>query len=433
LNEANFEHRLAMVKSEHNIGATHGVHILFLSDNFPPETNAPASRLYEHATKWVKAGHSVTVITCAPNFPTGKVFSGYRNQLRSVEQIDGIRVVRVKTYITANEGALRRTLDYLSFMVVGFLAGLFERHVDVVVATSPQFFCALGGCLLAMAKRKPFLFEVRDMWPDSIVAVGAMKEGPAIRALRRLETFLYRRATAIVVVTSSFKQEMISRGIDGAKIHIVYNGADLSWCRPRPRDIELRAEYALSEKFTIGYFGTLGLAHALHKVLEAAALLRHRTDIVFLFVGAGAERESLQVHAQELGLDNVRFAKPRPKSEMSRLWSICDLTLIPLRDHAVFATVIPSKLFEAMAHEVPVLMALPCGEATSIVKDTGCGLTISPEKPDEMARAVEQLADNRAQLAGMRRSAGRATPRFSREVQALIMLDVLENARKHAR
>jgi colanic acid biosynthesis glycosyl transferase WcaI len=422
-----------MVESEHNIGATYGVHILFLSDNFPPETNAPASRLYEHATKWVKAGHNVTVVTCAPNFPTGKVFTGYRNRWRSVEQVDGIRVLRVKTYITANEGAFRRTLDYLSFMVAGFLAGLFERHVDVVVATSPQFFCALGGCLLAIAKRKAFVFEVRDMWPDSIVAVGVMKEGPVIRALRKLEMFLYRRSKAIVVVTSSFKQEMISRGVDGTKIHIVYNGADLSWCHPRPRDAGLRAEYGLGERFTIGYFGTLGLAHALHKVLEAAALLRHRSDIVFLFVGAGAEQGSLQVHAQKLGLDNVRFARPRPKSEMSRLWSICDLTLIPLRDHAVFATVIPSKLFEAMAHEVPVLMALPCGEATSIVKDTGCGLTISPEKPEEMAKAVEQLADNPARLTEMRQSGARATPRFSREVQAHIMLDVLENARQHAR
>jgi glycosyltransferase involved in cell wall biosynthesis len=171
----------------------------------------------------------------------------------------------------------------------------------------------------------------------------------------------------------------------------------------------------------------------LHKVLEAAAFLRHRTDIVFLFVGAGAEQGSLQIHAQELGLNNVRFAKPRPKSEMSRLWSICDLTLIPLRDHAVFTAVIPSKLFEAMAHEVPVLMALPCGEATSIVNDTGCGLTISPEKPEEMAKAVEQLADNPARLTEMRQSGARATPRFSREVQAKIMLDVLENVRKHAR
>jgi colanic acid biosynthesis glycosyl transferase WcaI len=409
------------------------VHILFLSDNFPPETNAPASRLHEHATRWVKAGHDVTVVTCAPNFPTGKVFAGYRNRWRSVERIDGIRVVRVKTYITANEGSFMRTLDYLSFMVVGFLVGLFERRVDVVVATSPQFFCGMAGCLLAAAKRKPFVFEVRDMWPDSIIAVGVMKEGPVIRALRKLEMFLYRRAKAIVVVTSSFKQEMIARGIEGAKIHLVYNGADLGWCHPRPRDAGLRTEYALAEKFTIGYFGTLGLAHALHKVLEAAALLRHRTDVVFLFVGAGAERENLQVHAQALGLNNVRFAKPRPKSEMSRLWSICDLSLIPLRDHAVFATVIPSKLFEAMAHEVPVLMALPCGEATSIVKDTGCGLTISPEKPEEMAKAVEQLADNPARLTEMRQSGARATPRFSREVQAKIMLDVLESARKHAR
>ena len=417
-----------MVVSD-NIEATDGVHILFLSDNFPPETNAPASRLHEHATRWVKAGHDVTVITCAPNFPTGKVFAGYRNRWRSVEQVDGIRVIRVKTYITANEGFLLRTLDYMSFMVAGFWAGLFERRADLIVATSPQFFCALGGYLLSLLRRKPFVLEIRDMWPDSIVAVGVMKEGTIVGTLRQLEMFLYRRAKAIVVVTSGFKQEMIRRGVDGAKIQVVYNGADLRWCNPRPRDAGFASEYGIEDKFTVGYFGTLGLAHALQNVLKAAELLRHRADIVFLFVGAGAESESLQATAGELGLMNVRFAPPRPKSEMSRLWSICDLALIPLADHAVYKTVIPSKLFEAMAHEVPLLMALPQGEATSIVETTGCGLAIRPENPEDMARAVELLADDPVKLKELRHAARCATPRFSRELQAQAMLDVLNNAR----
>ena len=200
--------------------------ILFLSDNFPPEGNAPATRLYEHAIRWVRSGSEVTVVTCAPNFPEGKLFPGYRNAWRQVETVDGIRVVRVKTYITANEGFLKRTLDYLSFMLMGFAMALFERRPDVVVATSPQFFCAIAGWAVAAARRRPFVFELRDLWPASIVAVGAMRRSVVIRALERIEMFLYRRATAIVAVTESFRRELIARGVDGKKIHVVVNGVD---------------------------------------------------------------------------------------------------------------------------------------------------------------------------------------------------------------
>jgi glycosyltransferase involved in cell wall biosynthesis len=401
------------------------VRVTFLSDNFPPETNAPASRLYEHATRWVRAGHSVTVITCAPNFPTGRVFAGYRNAWRTVQMMDGIRVVRVKTFITANEGFLLRTLDYISFMISSFIAGLFEKRPDVVVATSPQFFCAVGGCLLALVKRRPFVLEVRDMWPDSIVAVGVMRESVVIRMLRKLEMFLYRQARAIVVVTSSFKKQLARRGIDPSKIHVVYNGADLDWCHAIPRDEALAQEYNIAGKFTVGYFGTLGLAHGLHKVLDAAALLRHRIDIVFLFVGAGAQARELKRRAAEMGLDNVRFGDTRPKSDMSRLWSLCDVALIVLANREVYESVIPSKLFEATAHEVPVLMALPRGEATGIVEAAGIGTVVAPEQPQALAHEVERLAKGQA-LAAMRVATRLATPGFSREVQAERMLKILE-------
>ena len=217
--------------------------ILFLSDNFPPETNAPATRTYEHAVRWVRAGHDVTVITCAPNFPEGKLFPGYKNRWQQVETIDGIRVVRVKTYITANEGFLRRTLDYLSFMATGFFAGLFERRPDVIVATSPQFFCAVGGWLLSVFRWRPFVFELRDLWPASIVAVGAMQRSFAIRALEKIELFLYRRAAVIVTVTEAFRDDLTMRGIDPKKIQVVRNGVDLDQYQPRPRDAELAREF----------------------------------------------------------------------------------------------------------------------------------------------------------------------------------------------
>lgn len=400
--------------------------ILFLSDNFSPEGNAPATRLHEHALRWVRAGHDVTVVTCAPNFPEGKLFPGYRNHWHQVEVVDGIRVVRVKTYITANEGTVRRTLDYLSFMVSGMVAGLFERRPDVVVATSPQFFCAVAGWALAALRRVPFVFELRDLWPASIAAVGALRPGRVMRALERLELFLYRRAAAVITVTHAFRKDLIARGVHPAKVHVVINGVDLERYRPTAKDAPLAARLALAEKFVVGYLGTHGMAHALEHVLQAAQLLRERSDIAFLFAGGGAERDALVRKAAAMALDNVQMLPRQPKAAMPGLWSLCDLALVPLRDTPVFATVLPSKIFEAMGMGVPVLMSLPDGEATDLVKAVECGVTVPPEDPRALADAIMELADDPARVAGLRLSSARAAQRFSRQVQADRMLERLQ-------
>ena len=399
--------------------------ILFLSDNFPPEGNAPATRLYEHATRWVRNGHEVTVITCAPNFPEGKLFEGYRNRWRQVEEIDGIRVVRVKSYITANEGFLKRTLDYMSFMLMGFVMGLFERRPDVVVATSPQFFCAIGGWALSVAKWRPFVFELRDLWPASITAVGAMRKNLVIRVLEKIELFLYRRAKGIVSVTESFREDLVSRGIPREKIHVVINGVDLDRYEPKPRDADLEREFGLGGKFVAGYMGTHGMAHALPKVLEAAERLLHRDDIVFFFAGSGAERAKVEQIVRERNLRNVRLIPRQPKERMPALWSACDLSIVPLRDTPVFSTVIPSKIFEAMGMGVPILMSLPEGEATAIVRSTGSGVCVPPEDPGAMAAAIVALAEDPQRLAAYRKTAHAAAPLYSRDKQATRMVEIL--------
>lgn len=400
--------------------------ILFLSDNCTPESNAPATRLHEHAVRWVRAGHEVTVITCAPNFPEGKLYAGYRNRWRQVETIDGIRVVRVKSYITANEGFLRRTLDYMSFMVTGFAMGLFERRPDVVVATSPQFFCAIGGWALSVAKWRPFVFELRDLWPASIVAVGAMDKSPAIRMLERIELFLYRRAAAIVSVTESFREDLVARGIPREKIHVVINGVDLGRYEPRPRDAALAQEFGLEGKFVAGYVGTHGMAHALPKVLEAAERLKHRDDIAFFFAGAGAHRGVVEQLVAERGLSNVRLIPRQPKERMPALWSVCDVAIVPLRDNPVFATVIPSKIFESMGMGVPILMSLPEGEATRIIRETGSGVCVPPEDPEAMAAAIVELAENPGKVAQLRATARSVAPQFSRDQLAERMAEILD-------
>lgn len=398
------------------------MHILFLSDNFPPETNAPANRLYDHAVRWVEAGHEVTVVTCAPNFPDGKVFSGYRNRWYKVEELDGIRVVRMKTYITSNEGFLKRTLDYVSFMLSGFVGGLFQKRPDVVVASSPQFFAAVGGWALAAVRRKPFIFELRDLWPASIVAVGAMQESRTIRLLEKLELFLYRRAKRVVAVTHAFKQDLISRGINADKIEVVLNGVDLERYQPIIPDKDLLRDHGLDDKFVVGYLGTHGLAHALARVLEAAELLRDHEKIVFLFVGAGAAKAELEAQARDQGLTNVRFVPRQPKEAMPSYWSLCDLALIPLRNTPVFESVIPSKMFECMAMGIPVLMSLPEGEATGILNETDAGVCVPPEDPQAMADVIQALHGDPQRRVALRQRGLEAARAYSRDQQAEKML-----------
>ena len=355
--------------------------ILFLTDNFPPEVNAPASRTYEHAKRWVKLGAEVTVITCAPNFPQGVVHNGYRNAWRTVENIDGIRVVRVKTYITGNEGFGRRILDYLSFMASSFLFGLFEKRPDVIVGTSPQFFAAVSAWMLSVAKWRPFVFELRDLWPASIVTVGAMKKGIAIRALEQLELFLYRRAAKIVSVTESFKEDLAGRGIDPNKIAVVRNGVDLDKFQPKPKSEEMAAQLGVSGKFVVAYLGTHGMAHALGNVLDTAELMKDETGVSFLFVGDGAEKDNLVNDAASRSLSNVAFHGMVPKNRMPDVWSVCDVALVHLKDDPVFATVIPSKIFEAFGMGKPILIVQPNGEASNIVRDAGAGEWVQPGDP----------------------------------------------------
>lgn len=372
--------------------------ILFLSDNFPPETNAPATRTFEHARRWVSAGAAVTVVTTAPNFPTGRLFPGYRNRLFQRERLDGIEVVRVWTYIAPNEGVVRRTLDYLSFMLAGILAGLVLPRPDVIVGTSPQFFTACGAYLLSRLVRRPWVFELRDLWPDSIVAVGAMRESAAIRALRRLEYVLYRRADRIVSVTQAFRDVLTKNGIPPEKIAVVPNGVDLGTLRPGPKPADLVARHGLEGQFVAAYVGTVGMAHGLETLLGAAESLRDRCDIAFVVVGEGAERRTLEDQAARRGLHNVRFIGSVPKAEVVRYWWLADVALVLLRDREVFRHVLPSKMFEAMACGRPVVLGVR-GEAAALLARAQAGVVIPPEDARALAAAVARLADSPAERA----------------------------------
>ena len=397
------------------------MHILFLTDNFPPEVNAPASRTHEHCREWVAAGHRVTVVTCAPNFPSGRVFAGYANRIWQQQRIDGIRVIRVWTYIARNEGFLRRVLDYLSFMVSGFVAALFVRKVDVVVGTSPQLFTACGAWLTGALKRRPYVFELRDLWPESIKAVGAMKESLAIRWL---ELFLYRRATLIVSVTHSFRRNLTDRGIDSGKIEVITNGVDLSRFQPRAKDAALLRELGLAGKFVAGYVGTHGMAHGLETLLEAARLLDQESDgdrFRVLFLGDGASKAELMARAEALRLRNVLFVDSVPKDQVARYWSVLDASIIHLKNSDLFRTVIPSKLFECMGMGVPVLHGVQ-GESAEIVRREGIGIVFEPGDAASLVAAIRKLDGDAPFREECRTHCLQAAPRYDRRTLAAAML-----------
>lgn len=404
------------------------MHILFFTDNFPPEVNAPASRTHEHCRLWVGEGHQVTVVTCAPNFPHGRVFPGYRNRLWQEERIDGIRVIRVWTYMTANEGFARRVLDYLSFMVASSIAAVFVRRVDLVIGTSPQFFTAVAARAVATLKRRPFVFELRDLWPESIRAVGAMKASRVLDWLERLELSLYRSAAAVVCVTHSFRDDLARRGIDPAKVSVVTNGVDIARFTPRPKDAALARELGLEGRLVAGYVGTHGMAHGLETLLDAAALLRASPGGErwrLLLLGDGARKAALVELARERGLDTVVFVDSVPKEEVARYWSLLDVSVIHLRPDPLFTTVIPSKLFECMGMGIPVLHGV-AGESAGIVEREGVGIVFEPGNAAPLVAGLERFANDAAFADACRARCLAGAARYDRAALARRMLDILE-------
>ena len=367
------------------------MHILFISNYFPPEVNAPATRLYEHAKHWIGEDHRLDVLTSVPNFPEGKVYEGYTNKL-TLEEKDGIKVTRVPMYVTANQGTIKRTLSFISFMLSACWYSRVVKQPTVVVATSPQFFAAIAGYIIAKIKRSPFVLEIRDLWPESIVAVGASQRNLIIRLFEQIELFLYRKADHIVVVTYSFKQFIIKKGIAPDKITILKNGADLdAWKRPLDREKleSMRSQLGLEGKFVASYIGTIGMAHRADILLDAARLCRD-PDIVFLIVGSGAEREKIEKRQEELKLANFRMIEKVSKEEVKYILALTDASVVHLKALPLFKTVIPSKIFEAMATRTPIIHGVE-GESKEIIEEANAGIPIEPENAMQLMEAAVRL------------------------------------------
>ena len=398
--------------------------LIFFSHYFPPEVNAPANRTHEHCREWVKAGHEVHVVTCIPSHPHGTPFPGYRRRWYQREEVDGIHVHRVWTYLAANKGVLLRTLNYLSYIPSAAWRAWRLGRFDVAVSTSPQFFCAVAAWLYSRLRPLPWVFELRDLWPESIPAVGAMRKSMALRLLERLELRMYRDAARIVAVTQAFIDTLAARGVPRAKMFFIPNGIDPAFWQSDARPA-VRASLSVAEDVVlVCYVGTIGMAHGLGTVLDAAAMMKDAA-VRFLIVGDGAELARLKDVASARHLTNVEFLGLVSRDRVPPILAAADIVLVTLKPAAVFKTVLPSKMFEAMVARRPIVLGVD-GEARLVLERASAGIAFPPGDATALAGAIARLADDPSARAAMGEAGGTYVEReFSRAVWAGRYIEVL--------
>jgi len=404
------------------------MHILFLTDNYPPEVNAPASRTFEHALEWQKLGWKVIILTTAPNFPKGKVFAGYKNKIWQTEVNQGIKIIRVWSFITSNSGFFLRTIDYISFMITSILASVFVKKIDVVIGTSPQFFTVCSAFIVSKLKRSIFVFELRDLWPESIKSLNLIKNAYIFKVLENIEIFLYKKATLIISVTNSFKKHLINRGIDGSKIHVITNGVNLKKFNKKPKNKKLLKKLNLENCFICGYIGTHGLAHGLETLLKAAKFLKNNglDDIKFLFLGDGAEKDKLIEYSEKEMLTNVIFIDTVSRKDVSSYWSLLDVSIIHLKNIDTFKSVIPSKIFESMAVGIPLLHGV-LGESQDIVQKNKVGICFQSENEESLVNSILKIKNNKKLYTFFQKNCEKSALKFERSNLAKKMFNIINN------
>ncbi len=371
--------------------------ILYLSQYFPPEVGATQTRAYEMAQGLIRAGHSVTMLTEVPNHPEGVIRPEYRGRFWVREELDGIDVLRVWVWTSPVKTLRTRLAFYVTFMLNATLAGLLLARgpYDLLYATSPPLFAGGAALALSFLRRLPMVFEVRDLWPESAVALGELRSARSIRWATQLEERCYRRARRIVVVTEGIRRRLVERGIPEEKLVLIPNGANTELFRPQPEaGRTLRERLAVGDAFLVLYAGILGIAQGLETVLEAAHLLRDRSDIRFLLVGDGPCKADLVRKKEELGLTSVTMLDAQPREEMPAYFSAADVALVPLRKVDLFRSAVPSKMFDAWACGCPVLLGID-GEARAILERAQAGLYVEPEDPRALAQTIVELAARR--------------------------------------
>lgn len=401
--------------------------ILYLSQYFPPEMGAPSARVYELSRRWAAQGAQVTVLTGFPNHPTGIIPKEYRGYRYLKEEKDGIKVIRTYVLAAPNQGFFKRILCYMSFMFSSIIQGTHRvGKQDLIIATSPQFFVGIAGYIISRLKKTPFVFEVRDLWPESIVQLGLIKNKMLISLLEWIEMKLYKKSVHVVGVADSTVKILTDRGIDEGKISIIKNGVDLQLFHANGNQQEYKKQENLQDKFVVSYIGTHGLSHALDTVLQTAELMQEQKDVIFLLIGEGAEKINLMEQAKQMNLQNVLFYDQIGKNELPRFYEMSDLVLVTLKALPLFKKVIPSKIFEIMGMSRPILISVD-GEARRLVESAGAGLFAEPEKPQKLMETINILLNDPQQRGQMgKRGRKYVEEYFDRNKLADSYLDLLK-------
>ena len=370
------------------------LNILYMTHYFPPEVNAPAVRVSEMAERWQSKDCDVTILTGFPNHPTGIIPDEYTGMKRLVTKWKNINLIRTYLYAAPNKGFAKRILNYLSFMFSSIFLGTSKvGQPDIIIGTSPQFFVAVAAYIISRIKGAKFVFEIRDVWPEEIVAVGAIKNRFIIGFLEMIEMYLYRKADLLVAVAQGTIDILTARGVAEDKMILIPNGVNISHFEKASEGVQIREKLGLTDKFVVSYIGTHGMAHRLDTVLDAAKKLKQHKDIYFLFVGDGAEKRKLMAYAEEVKLKNVIFHHQVSREEICGFYHATDLFLVPLRKAELFTKNIPSKIYEIMAAKKPILIATE-GESRKMVESSGAGIGCTPEDADEMAEKILYLKEN---------------------------------------
>jgi glycosyltransferase involved in cell wall biosynthesis len=369
------------------------MHILFVTPYYPPEKAAPAVRISETARLLVKRGYQVTVLTTVPNYPNGIVPEAYRGRMLQHEIQDGVRIVRTWSYISPNKGFLRRIVAQLSF---GCLAPLLGWNAigqpDVIIVESPPLFDALAARMLAWGKHCPFIFMVSDLWPESAVQLGMLRNHLLIKLAEWLEWSTYQRAIAVWALTQGIRDSLIQRGLAPEQVFLLTNGVDTTKFHPASK-AQARTELGWRDQFTVLYAGTHGLAHGLTTVLDAAEQIQDSADIHFILAGDGAAKEDLRMRAQQREIKNVTFLDTQPHDRMPLLVAGADACLVPLRKLPLFEGALPSKMYEIMACARPILLGVD-GEARRLIEqEAGAALYVEPENPSALVSAILHLRE----------------------------------------
>lgn len=393
------------------------MHLLIIHQAFAGPGDPGGTRHFEFARHLVGQGHSVTIVAANLNYQTGApVVPGAG--LAAEERVEGVRVLRAYALPSLHRSFLWRVVSFLSFMLSSVLVGLRAGPADVVMGTSPPIFQAVSAWAVAALRRRPFLLEVRDLWPEFAIDMGVLRQPALIWLARRLEAFLYGRAGHLLVNSPAYRDYLLARGVAAARVSLIPNGVDPAMFDPEATGEALRARLGLQDKFVVTYAGALGMANDLPTVLRAAGLLRDRPAIHLLIVGDGKERPALEAEARAMALPNLTFAGPRPKREMGAVLAASDACLATLRDIPMFRTTYPNKVFDYMAAGRPTVLAID-GVIRDVVEAAGGGIFVRPGSPEELAAAIRSLADNPAAARAMGAAARRYVARhFDRAAHA---------------